>query len=131
MIPRHVRGTILLVDGCQSSPADVERWRGNGLIVHHSTDLPHALTQFPHAAPDVIVVVAPARESEPIVAGVRSRADHATSIIAVSDPGERDAVRQAGADAFLSIASASSVDLLYEIHRALILRRSGRRLTWS
>jgi hypothetical protein len=57
-------------------------------------------------------------------------ADRATSIIVASVPEERDAARNEGADSFLP-NSAPAADLLYEIHRALILRRSGRRLPWN
>lgn len=124
-----MRGTILLIDR-HPSPAEIDLWRANGLIVHHSDDLAHALQEFPHTAPDVIVVVAPAQESEPIVSAMRRIAGHATSIIVTADPGERDAARRAGADSFVA-ASSSRAELLYEIHRALILRRSGRRLPWG
>jgi hypothetical protein len=57
-------------------------------------------------------------------------ADHATSIIVASVPERRDTARRQGADSFLPISGPES-DLLYEIHRGLILRRSGRRLPWN
>ena len=76
--------------------------------------------------PDVVVVSNPL-ESESLQE-LRRRADDATSIIIVGrDNREREAARRSGADSFLP----ATADVLYEIHRALILRRSGRRLRWT
>jgi hypothetical protein len=81
-------------------------------------------------APDVIVAMLPAHESPSIVPALRGLADHATSIIVASVPEQRDTMRREGADSFL-LNSVPASELLYEIHRALILRRSGRRLPWN
>jgi hypothetical protein len=43
---------------------------------------------------------------------------------------DREAARSAGADLFL-LGSALPSALVFEVHRALILRRTGRRLTWN
>lgn len=125
-----MRGTVLLMESDKSLLADVDLLRANGLIVYHSHELAHALKQFRHVAPDVVVVVVSAHGSRTIVPELRGLADHATSIIVASAPEERQAARKAGADSFLR-SSAPPADLLYEIHRALILRRSGRRLPWN
>ena len=125
-----MRGTLLLLDRDQSRPVDVDFLRENGLVVYHCRELADALKQFQRVAPEVIVAVLPAQNSPSIVPPLRDLADRATSIIVASVPGDRDAIRRAGADSFL-LSSAPPADLLYEIHRALILRRSGRRLPWN
>lgn len=109
---------------------DVDLLRANGLVVHHCRDFAHALTQFQHWAPDVVVAVLTGHDSLTVVDDLRGLADHATSIIVVAGPDEREAARTRGADSFL-LHPARPEDLLYEIHRALILRRSGRRLPWN
>jgi DNA-binding NarL/FixJ family response regulator len=93
------------------------------------TNPDQALKQFHDIGADVIVVLS-ARHSRSIVPALRALADHATSIVVVSVPEEREDARRAGADSFL-LNSARPADLLYEINRALILRRSGRRLPWN
>ena len=129
-IARHrMRGTVLLLESDRSLLVDVDLLRVNELIVYHCHELANALKQFQHMAPDVVVAVL-SHDSPSIVTGLRSLADYATSIIVASVPEEREAARKAGADSFL-LNSAPPADLLYEIRRALILRRSGRRLPWN
>ena len=125
-----MHGTVLLLTSGKSLLADVDALRANGLTVYQSHELADALTQFQHMAPDVIVAVLSGRESLSVLSELRNVAHHATSIIVASVPEQRDAARKAGADSFL-LTSAPPSDLLYEIHRALILRRSGRRLPWN
>ena len=125
-----MRGTVLLLDSDRSLFVDVDSLRANGLIVYHCHDLTQVREQFQHVAPDVVVAVLSAHDNPSIVSDLRGLAEHATSIIVASVPEQREAARKAGADSFL-LNSAASADLLYEIHRALILRRSGRRLPWS
>lgn len=125
-----MRGTVLLLDDDESPLVDVAALRDNGLVVHPCHELADALKQFERLAPDVVVAVVPAHDSPSIVPELRHLADHATSIIVASVPEERQAARETGADLFLP-SSARTADLLYEIHRALILRRSGRRLPWD
>jgi DNA-binding NarL/FixJ family response regulator len=124
-----MRGTVLLVDNDRSFLVDVDLFRANGLIVYHCHEPDQALKQFHDIGAEVIVVLS-ARHSRSIVPALRGLADHATSIVVVSVPEERDEARRAGADLFL-LNSARPADLLYEINRALILRRSGRRLPWN
>jgi DNA-binding NarL/FixJ family response regulator len=125
-----MRGTILLLENDKSMLVDIDLMRENGLIVYHCHEPAHALTELQHRAPDVVVAVLSAHDSASVVPGLRGGADRATSIIVASVPEEREAARRAGADSFLR-KSAPAADLLYEIHRALILRRSGRRLPWN
>ena len=124
-----MRGTALLLETDRSLIADVDLLRANGLLVYHFQDLAHALNQFQQVAPDVVVVLSD-HDSGSIVADLRGLVDHATSIIVASGPDERDAARKAGADSFLR-NSAPPAELLNEMQRALILRRSGRRLPWN
>jgi DNA-binding NarL/FixJ family response regulator len=123
-----MRGTVLLLESDKSQVADL--LRAQGLIVYHSRELAHALKHFEHVAPEVLVVMVSARGSESIVSELRGLADHAASIIVASVPEQREAARMAGADSFLP-NSAPPTDLLYQVQRALILRRSGRRLPWN
>ena len=130
-MPRHrMRGTVLLLESDRSLLVDVDLLRANELIVYHCHELTTALKQLQQMAPDVVVAVLSGQDSPSIVLGLRDLADYATSIIVASVPEEREAARKAGADSFL-LNSATPADLLYEIHRALILRRSGRRLPWN
>jgi DNA-binding NarL/FixJ family response regulator len=125
-----MRGTILVLQRSGTPEVDVDLLRTKGLIVHIGRDRREAVRALLDAQPDVVVAVASRGESASIVGALRSAADPATSIIVVSEGDEREAARQAGADSFLA-TSAPPGDLHYEIHRALILRRSGRRLVWD
>ena len=125
-----MRGTVLLVESDKSFLVDLDLLRANELIVYHCHELAQALQQLQQLAPDVVVAVLSGHDSASIVPSLRGLADHATSIIVASVPEAREAARKAGADSFL-LNSAPPADLLYEIRRALILRRSGRRLPWN
>ena len=118
-----MRGDVLLV--AAEAIIDPEHLRAAGLRVHNADNVGDAMDRLSRGtAPDVIVVNA-SLESE-TVAQLRRRADYATSIIMVGrNDREPDAARRSGADSFL----LADADVLYEIHRALILRRSGRRLS--
>jgi DNA-binding NarL/FixJ family response regulator len=124
-----MHGTVLLLDSDRSSLVDVDLFRANGLAVYHCHEVEQALKQLQNSGADVIVVLT-AAPSRSTVGALRGLADHATSIVVASVPEEREHARGAGADSFLP-NSARPADLLYEVHRALILRRSGRRLPWN
>ena len=122
-----MQGTVLLLTSDRSL---VDVLRAQGLIVYHCDEPADALTRLQETAPDVIVALPSGHESPSLLPELRRLAEHATSILVASAPEQRDAAREAGADSFV-LNSAPPVDLLYEIHRALILRRSGRRLPWN
>ena len=124
-----MRGTVLLLDSDESLLADVDLLRANGLTVYHCHEPADALKQLQRIDPDAVVAVLAPDDSGSIVADLRQLLDPATSIIVVSVAERRDVARQAGADWFLLNARLPA-DLLYDVHRALILRRSGRRLPW-
>jgi DNA-binding response OmpR family regulator len=124
-----MRGSVLLVDSDRTLLDAADVFRGAGLLVQHYDEPAQALKRFEDAGADV-VVLAGARHDPALVREFRARADHATSIVVASSLEQRDEARGAGADAFLA-NSVPAGDLLYEIHRALILRRSGRRLPWN
>jgi len=117
-----MRGTVLLVDGADA--VDAEPLRAAGLIVYEAQHIDRVHDRMLDIAPDIIVIVGSAMTL--LVPELRRCADYATSILVVGSERERDEARRAGADSFLP----PSADLLYEIRRALILRRSGRRLPW-
>jgi DNA-binding NarL/FixJ family response regulator len=124
-----MRGTVLLLTTDESLLIDVDLWRANGLTVYQCHEPADALKQFQRVAPDVVVAMVAADDNVSIVPDLRDLADPATSIIVVSVSAHREAAGKTGADSFL-LNGATPADLLYEIHRALILRRSGRRLSW-
>ena len=121
-----MRGTVLLLADQDSCAEYTESLRANGLLVHEAANPADADTIIP----DVVVTVF-SRDSNPsLIRELRSRVDHATSIIVVSSAAGRedqDAARRAGADSVLSMPALPD-EILYEVQRALILRRSGRRL---
>jgi DNA-binding NarL/FixJ family response regulator len=125
-----MRGTVLLLNRDRTMAVDAELWRASGLMVYGTGELAEAVEHLQRSSPDVIVARLPAEESASAVARLRASADPAVSLIVATAPEERDAVRHAGADSFHDRFTAPE-DLLYEIHRALILRRSGRRLPWN
>ena len=104
--------------------------RADGLLVHLCGRLPEALEYFQQHAVEAVVVRLPREDCCSVIVALREAADYATSIIVSAEPEVRDRARQAGADVFLPSAVGAG-ELLYEVHRALILRRSGRRLPWN
>ena len=126
--PHGMRGTVLLIDMDKLLPVAVDLFRTSGLIVYHCDELSQALKQFRDIGADV-VLVASTHYNSSVIRAFRALADDATSVIVASGPEYREEARAAGAYSFL-LNLAPPADLLYEIHRALILRRSGRRLPW-
>jgi hypothetical protein len=118
-----MRGDVLLVDA--QGIIDAERLRAAGLWVCHVRGVAAAIDRMAESAADVVVVSDPLESAS--LQELRRHADYAMSIIVVGrDDGERESARHSGADSFL----LATADLLDEIHRALILRRSGRRIPW-
>ena len=128
----HMRGTVLLLDGGSSRDANAEYFRAHELVVYDTARPDAALERLDSVTPDVVVAFVGAGDPS-VVRALRSRMDDAASLIIVSDGDtleEREQHRAAGADSFLSHPSQPD-EVLYEIRRALILRRSGRRLPWN
>jgi DNA-binding response OmpR family regulator len=125
-----MRGTLLLLDSRDSRSLDAEHFRANGLMVYEAEDADDALQQIDRIAPDVVVYCADHSDDPPVIAALRSRVDYATSIIVAAGLHDGEHAHNAGADSLLP-EHASPSDVLNEIRRALILRRSGRRLPWN
>ena len=122
-----MRGVVLLVDIARTGIVDIEALREKGLTIHETSDVAHAVERLAELVPDVIVTVFTGSENASYVSALRHRIDYATSILVLGTSEEHsEEARRLGGDAFVP----ASADLSYEIHRALILRRSGRRLTW-
>jgi DNA-binding response OmpR family regulator len=122
-----MRGTVLLLDDGDARAPYAEYFRANGLIVYETTRPEDALRQLATVTPDVIVTTFGHAIASSVIGELRTSVDDATSIIVAGGDEGREQARNAGADAFV-LNSALLSEVLYEIHRALILRRSGRRL---
>jgi len=118
-----MRGTVVLLGGHGSNAVYAEHLRANGLLVYEAT----SPTDVQALAPEVIVTVFSGDSSPSAIRELRSWVDHATSIIVASSPEDRQAAHDAGADSVM-LMPALPGEILYEVQRALILRRSGRRL---
>jgi DNA-binding response OmpR family regulator len=121
-----MRGTVLLLAGRDSSGVYAEPLRANGLLVYEVERREDANW----IVPDVVVTLLSENSSPSVIRELRNWVDHATSIIVVSraaGEADRDAAHRAGADSVMRMPVLPG-DLLYEVQRALILRRSGRRL---
>ena len=126
-----MRGAVLLVlDSPGTRALYAELFRANELRVYEAEGVQDALTYLDVMTPDVIVTGFRPDDGPMLLHELRSRADRATSIIVVSAPEHQESARNAGADCLVR-EPVLPADVLYEVHRALILRRSGRRLAWS
>jgi DNA-binding response OmpR family regulator len=124
-----MRGTVLLLAGPDWSVVYAEQLRENGLRVYELPRPEDALRQVDAIGPDVVVAVYSGSTDPAAIRELRGRVDHATSIIAILATGREDCTPAlgAGADSVL-LMPAPPGEVLYEVQRALILRRSGRRL---
>ena len=130
--------SVLIVAGHDEREMYAEYLRANGIIVCEAADPVEAdrcLNE--RMTPDVVITDLAfggnAEAGDAFIRGLRFRLDDATSIIVVcgySRGEDRERARRAGADVFL-LTPALPSDVLYEVRRALILRRSGRRLQWN
>ena len=126
-----MRGEVLLVldqPGPRTLYADY--FRAHDLRVHEAEGVRDALKPLDDVTPEVIVARFSQADGPSLVQALRRRTDYATSIIVIAAAGHREAARAAGADCLVTEPALPS-DVLYQVHRALILRRSGRRLPWS
>ena len=129
-----MRGTVLLLAGVDWSADYADHLRGNGLMVYELHRPEDALRKVETVVPDVIVAVCSGSDDPAAIRELRNRVDRATSIIAIvmasavsGTSTDASPVLEAGADSVL-LMQAPPDEVLYEVQRALILRRSGRRL---
>ena len=130
-------GTVLLVNGYDGRQMYGDHFRAHGLIVADAETPEIAFTQLDAIDPHVVVTDFVFPESAfrggGCIHALRTRLDPATSIIVVSGfvrQEDREEARAAGADLYMLKPALPSA-VLYEVRRALILRRSGRRLAWN
>ena len=130
-------GTVLLVNSFDGREMYADYLRANGLIVCDAESPERALSHLDTVDPHVVVTDFVFLHSSIVASDflhtLRARVDRATSVIVVSGfvrREDRDQAHAAGADLYL-IKPALPSAVLYEVRRALILRRSGRRLPWN
>jgi CheY-like chemotaxis protein len=131
------RGTVLFVNSHDGCEVYLDLLRDRGHMTLHATRPEDALRLLASHIPDVVVtdiVFAQSTIDGPaFIRDVRARADDATSIVVLSRylrAADREDARVAGADLFLTTPAVPAA-VLFEVHRALILRRGGRRLPWN
>ena len=129
--------TVLFVDGSEDSRLYIDALSDRGLRVVHTARPEDALHSLGRELPDVVVTnlvfADGAIATAEFIRDLRTRVDAATSIIVLTQYvrlADRESAAAAGADLFLT-RSAPPGALVFEVHRALILRRSGRRLAWN
>jgi len=130
-------GTVLFVSGRDGCDSYIEVLRDRQLTVMHVTRPEDALPVLATHAPNVVVTdlvfADSAVSGTSFIRQVRSHVDYATSIVVLSRyvrASDREDARAAGADLFL-MKPAVPTALLFEVQRALILQRGGRRLPWN
>lgn len=128
---------VLLVNSFDDREMYAEYLRNAGLLVHTAANPEAALTLLATVPCDVaitdLVFASAGLGGASFTRELRARLDPATSIIVVSGcvrQEDREAARQAGADLFL-IKPALPSAVLFEVRRALVMRRHGRRLPWN
>jgi CheY-like chemotaxis protein len=131
------RGTVLFVNGYAGCEVYLDLLRDREHTTLHATRPEDALGLLTSHNPDVVVTdiafAHSAIDGPAFVRDVRARVDDATSIIVLSRyvrAADREDARAAGADLFLMTPTVPAA-VLFEVHRALILRRGGRRLPWN
>lgn len=123
-------GTVLFLNSRQSTSLSADHLRANGLLVYEAQRVEDAVQQVGRIAPDVVVAVLGQDNGLSVIRELRNSVDYATSIIVIADLTDREEAQHAGADSLL-LESSLPAEVLYEVRRALILRRSGRRLPWN
>jgi CheY-like chemotaxis protein len=131
------RGTVLFVNSYDGVHTYLDLLRDRGHTTLHAARPEEALLLLTDHVPDVVVTdivfAQSATEGPALIRDIRARVDHATSIIVLSRyvrAADREDARVAGADLFLKTPAVPAA-VLFEVHRALILRRGGRRLPWN
>ena len=131
------RGTVLFVNSYDGCEVYLDLLRDRGHTTLHATRPQDALRLLTSYVPDVVVTdivfAQSAIDGPAFIRDVRARADDATSIVVLSRyvrAADREDAHAAGADLFLTTPAVPAA-VLFEVHRALILRRGGRRLPWN
>jgi CheY-like chemotaxis protein len=131
------RGTVLFVNSYDGAQLYIDVLRERGHTTLHASQPEDALTLLTSHFPDVVVTdivfAQSSIEGLAFIRDVRLRVDDATSIVVLSRyvrADDREDARAAGADLFL-MTPAVPTAVLFEVQRALILRRVGRRLSWN
>ena len=129
--------TILVVGSYDGREMYAEYLRAQGLLVREAVHPQEAIALLDDVSPAVVITdsVFPVSTLDAVtfLRELRRRLDAATSIVVVSGTSraeDREALRVGGADLFL-LEPALPSEVFYEVKRALILRRSGRRLAWN
>lgn len=129
--------TVLLVSSLDARDLDAEYLRAHELRVCYASGPDEALRCLDAVEVDVALVDLPFGGSPAIdttfLRTLRDQLDDAVSIVVVSRymrETDRCGARSAGADCFLT-RPVSPAAILNEVRRALILRRTGRRLPWT
>ena len=130
-------GTVLFVNSHDGCEVYLDLLRDRGHITLHATRPDDALRVLTRHVPDVVVTdivfAETTIEGLAFIRDVRVRVDEATSIVVLTRyvrAGDREGARAAGADLFV-MTPAEPAAVLFEVQRALILRRGGRRLPWN
>jgi len=128
---------VLLVNSFDGREMYADYLRANALIVSDADSperaLRHLDTIDPHVVVTDLVFLHSSYDGPGFLRTLRTRVDGATSILVVSGlvrQEDRDQARAAGAGLYL-VKPALPSAVLYEVRRALLLRRSGRRLSWN
>src|SRR5205085_1205958 len=128
---------VLVVSSFDARDMYVEYFQASGFTAVGAANPTEALTLVRGSPPavvvtDIIFLDFPS-DSTPFLRELRSHLDDSTSIIVVSGrvrEEDRQNARGAGADFYL-IKPALPADVLHDVKRALMLRRSGQRLSWN
>jgi DNA-binding response OmpR family regulator len=130
-------GNVLFVNSSEGCQSYIDALSDGQFTVIHAVRPEDALTWLTTDQAHVVVTelsfADTAMGGTELIREVRARVDYATSIVVLSQylrMADRSNAREAGADLFLMRPALPSA-LVFEVQRALILRRSGRRLSWN
>jgi two-component system chemotaxis response regulator CheY len=128
------RGTVMLVDSFDERRMYADYLRAHDLHVYDIVRPEEALERLDVAAPDVVVTDLNFRlsviDGPSFIRRIRERLGESPAIIVVSGyrrDADREQARIAGADLFM-VKPVPPDAVLFDVRRALILQRTGRRL---
>ena len=137
MKPARTIPQVLVVNSFDDCDMYAEYLRDLGLTVHAAPAPEQGLDLVATVGCDVVITdyvfARSTMSGASFIRELRSRVDAATSIIVIAGCvrlEDRKEARQSGADLFL-IKPALPSAVLFEVRRALVLRRKGRRLVWN